>query len=77
MPPGSYLVIGHGASDIQADAAPEVTRRYNERSSARLTLRTREQVARFFDGLELVGPGWSRSASGGLRTRSTPAPPAA
>ena len=55
--PGSYLVIGHGASDIQADAVPEMTRRYNERSSASLTLRTRDQVARFFDGLELVGPG--------------------
>jgi S-adenosyl methyltransferase len=55
--PGSYLAIGHGASDIQADAVPEMTRRYNERSSASLTLRTREQVARFFDGLELVGPG--------------------
>jgi O-methyltransferase involved in polyketide biosynthesis len=55
--PGSYLAIGHGASDIQADAVPEMTRRYNERSSASLTLRTRDQVARFFDGLELVGPG--------------------
>ena len=55
--PGSYLVIGHGASDIQADAVPEMTRRYNERSSASLTLRTRDQVARFLDGLELVGPG--------------------
>jgi hypothetical protein len=55
--PGSYLVIGHGASDIQADAVPEMTRRYNERSSASLTLRTRDQVARFFDGLELIGPG--------------------
>ncbi len=55
--PGSYLVIGHGASDIQADAAPEMMRRYNERSSAPLTLRTREQVARFFGGLEMVRPG--------------------
>ena len=55
--PGSYLVIGHGASDIQADAVPEMMRRYNERSSASLTLRTRDQVARFLDGLELVGPG--------------------
>jgi hypothetical protein len=54
---GSYLVIGHGASDIRADAVPEMTRRYNERSSAPITLRTRDQVARFFDGLELVGPG--------------------
>ena len=63
--PGSYLVIGHGASDIQAHAVPEMTRRYNERSSAAITLRTREQVARFFDGLDLVGPGVVRSASGG------------
>src|SRR6266545_4419761 len=55
--PGSYLVIGHGASDIQPDAVPEMMRRYNERSSASLTLRTRDQVVRFFDGLELVGPG--------------------
>jgi len=54
---GSYLVIGHGASDIQADAVPEMMRRYNERSSAPITLRTRDQVARFFDGLELVVPG--------------------
>ena len=57
MAPGSYLVIGHGASDIQAGVVPEMTRRYNERSSAPITLRTRDQVARFFDGLELVGPG--------------------
>ena len=57
MAPGSYLVIGHGASDIQADVVPEMMRRYNERSSAPITLRTRDQVARFFDGLELVGPG--------------------
>ena len=54
---GSYLVIGHGASDIQADAVPEMMQRYNARSSASLTLRTRDQVARFFDGLELIGPG--------------------
>jgi len=37
---GSYLVIGHGASDIQADAVPEMMQRYNARSSASLTLRT-------------------------------------
>ena len=55
--PGSFLVIGHGASDIHADAVPEMTRRYNQRTSALLTLRTRDQVARFFDGLELIGPG--------------------
>jgi O-methyltransferase involved in polyketide biosynthesis len=57
MPAGSFLVIGHGASDIHADVVPEMTRRYNERASASLTLRDRDQVARFFDGLELIEPG--------------------
>ena len=57
MPPGSFLVIGHGASDIQADVVPEMTRRYNERASASLTLRDHGEVSRFFDGLELIDPG--------------------
>lgn len=34
-----------------------MTRRYNERASASLTLRSRAEVTRFFDGLELVEPG--------------------
>jgi O-methyltransferase involved in polyketide biosynthesis len=57
LPPGSFLAIGHGASDIQADVVPEMTRRYNQRTSASLTLRSRPEVTRFFDGLELIGPG--------------------
>jgi hypothetical protein len=32
-------------------------RRYNEVSSAPLTFRSREQVTRFFDGLELLDTG--------------------
>lgn len=56
--PGSYLVIGHAARDAQPGAiAQTAAGRYNERSSAPITLRTREQVARFFSGLELTGPG--------------------
>ncbi len=57
MPPGSFLAIGHGASDIQADVVPEMTRRYNERASTSLTLRSRAEVTRFFAGLELIEPG--------------------
>ena len=57
MPPGSYLAIGHGASDIQADVVPELTRRYNERASTPLNLRSRAEVTRFFDGLEVIEPG--------------------
>jgi S-adenosyl methyltransferase len=58
LPSGSYLALSHPAIDINA-AQAEAQRRYNERVSTRQTLRTREQVARFFDGLELVPPGLS------------------
>jgi O-methyltransferase involved in polyketide biosynthesis len=57
LPSGSYLVIGHAASDIDAEASAELTRRYNQLSSATITPRDRDQVARFFDGLEMVPPG--------------------
>lgn len=57
MPPGSYLVIGHGASDIQPDAVAEMTVRYNEHSAVPFIPRTKEDVTRFFDGLELMPPG--------------------
>jgi S-adenosyl methyltransferase len=57
MPPGSYLVIGHAASDIAPEAAAELMRRYNELSSVPITVRSREQVARFFDGMDFVGRG--------------------
>jgi hypothetical protein len=57
VPPGSYLVISHAASDIAAGATAEMARRYNELSPVSITPRSREQVARFFDGLEMMPPG--------------------
>jgi hypothetical protein len=55
--PGSYLVLVHGASDNEEDVSNETMARYNQMSPAPITLRRRDQVARFFDGLEPVGPG--------------------
>jgi O-methyltransferase involved in polyketide biosynthesis len=57
LPSGSYLVMAHAASDIAPEASAEMARRYNAMSSASITPRTREEVARFFDGLEMVPPG--------------------
>jgi hypothetical protein len=57
VPPGSCLVISHAASDIAAGATAEMARRYNERSPVSITPRSREQVARFFDGLDMMPPG--------------------
>jgi hypothetical protein len=55
LPPGSYLALAHAASDIAGMAAGADA--YNERVSADITPRDRAGVSRFFDGLEMVGPG--------------------
>ena len=55
--PGSYLVLVHGASDIQSEVSSQTSERYNTRSLIQLRLRGRDEVARFFDGLEPIGPG--------------------
>jgi O-methyltransferase involved in polyketide biosynthesis len=58
VPPGSFLVITHPASDIQTASMAEMARRFNERlGRARGRVRDREEVARFFSGLDLVPPG--------------------
>jgi SAM-dependent methyltransferase len=58
LPPGSYLVLSHPASDIRAAQMAEMTRRVNDRMSGpKATMRDRAGVTRFFDGLELLEPG--------------------
>jgi O-methyltransferase involved in polyketide biosynthesis len=57
VPSGSYLALAHGASDVGADDMPEAERRYNSQASAQFNARSREQIATFFDGLDLLGPG--------------------
>ncbi len=57
VPPGSYLVISHPASDIHAKAMAEGAALMNRAIAGTITFRAREQVACFFDGLELVEPG--------------------
>jgi SAM-dependent methyltransferase len=56
LAPGSYLAISHPASDIHPGQA-QAQRRYNERVATPQTLRSRTEVARFFEGLDLVAPG--------------------
>ena len=57
IPPGSWLAIFHPASDILADQIGEAARRVSARSAGMTTLRSRAEVARFFDGLHLMDPG--------------------
>ena len=55
--PGSYLVISHPASDIEADRHNEMVRRMNESMPQKVTLRDHAGITRMFDGLKLVEPG--------------------
>jgi S-adenosyl methyltransferase len=57
LPSRSFLVMVHGASDLNSEGNAEVARRYNDASSAQLSIRTFEEFSRFFTGLEPVGPG--------------------
>ena len=56
VPPGSYLAISHPAIDVH-HAQPTIQKVYNENVATPQTLRPRDEVARFFTGLDLVEPG--------------------
>jgi hypothetical protein len=60
VPPGSYLAISHPAADIETEAMAQMAERLNKLMAEKVTFRTRPEVARFFDGLELVEPGMVR-----------------
>jgi hypothetical protein len=77
VPSGSYLVLSHGASDFGDETVSAGVQRYNQHSATPIRARSRAEVSRFFDGLELVPPGvvalgtWApgaATANGGLAT---------
>ena len=57
LPPGSYLGISHMASDISAAQVAAAKARLNQMMYQQGHYRTQAEVARFFDGLDLVEPG--------------------
>jgi hypothetical protein len=60
VPPGSYLALTHVGADLEAEATARMAAGLNRAMSGRATPRTREQIERFFRGLELVEPGLVR-----------------
>lgn len=57
VPSGSYLAISHLAGDLQATEMAEMAERYDDSVDEAMIVRSHAEVSRFFDGLELVGPG--------------------
>jgi len=57
VPPGSYLLLSHVASDIEPEKMAEMGKRLNRLLAQKGTYRSQAEVADFFAGLELVEPG--------------------
>ena len=61
VPPGSYLALSHMGSDLLAPETSEGLQNISGRvSQQQYSYRAREQVARFFEGMQLVPPGLVR-----------------
>jgi hypothetical protein len=56
LAPGSYLALSHGTDDRIPPGTLEAGRRAGARVTEKAHLRTKADVERFFDGLELVPP---------------------
>ena len=57
MPSGSYLVVSHVTADeIPAQITARIRKLY-DRATAPATPRTRTEIERFFDGMEIIAPG--------------------
>lgn len=76
VPPGSYLALSHAASDIVPAQSAEMVNRLNQRMHQQGILRSQAEVARFFDGLDLLEPGvvrvqeWRPGSETEARSRS-------
>jgi S-adenosyl methyltransferase len=57
MPSGSYLVVSHVTADEIPAQVNSKARELYDRTTAPATARTREEIERFFDGLEIIAPG--------------------
>jgi hypothetical protein len=57
LAPGSYLVLSHTITRPDMPDVDAAVAFWNEHGTPRLTQRTHEQIARFFDGLDVLEPG--------------------
>ena len=57
VPPGSYLAISHPASDVDTELAQALRDLNTAMDGTEALPRRRQDIARFFDGLEMIEPG--------------------
>jgi hypothetical protein len=73
LPQGSHFVLSHAASDLYPELAEQVTAEY-AKGGIRLGFRTRGEVGRFFDGLDLLDPGLVTAPDWFKSPDTTPSP---
>jgi len=57
LPSGSYLALSHPTAEVHAEAIETSIAQYNASGAAPIRTRSREELTRFFDGLDLLEPG--------------------
>jgi hypothetical protein len=57
VPSGSYVVVSHPTTELGGEANAQAMEFWNEHATPPITARARDQIVRFFDGLELIEPG--------------------
>jgi S-adenosyl methyltransferase len=57
LPSGSYLILCDPITEVRREVMLEAIRQWNESASPLITARSRQELIRFFDGLELLEPG--------------------
>jgi hypothetical protein len=57
LPSGSYLVLCDATTEVRPDVMGEAVRQWNESATPPIKARSRQELLRFFAGLELLEPG--------------------
>jgi hypothetical protein len=57
VPSGSYLLMSHPTTEVNAEAVEESMRQWNESGAAPIRTRTPAEIRAFFSGLEILDPG--------------------
>ncbi|HEV7830408.1 MAG TPA: SAM-dependent methyltransferase [Pseudonocardiaceae bacterium] len=57
LPSGSYLVLCDPTTEVHREVMLEAIRQWNDSATLLITVRSRQELIRFFDGMELLEPG--------------------
>jgi O-methyltransferase involved in polyketide biosynthesis len=57
LPPGSYMAFNDSCDAVHGEERAQALQHWNEQGGSPYTIRSPEQITRFFDGLEILEPG--------------------